>query len=592
MRVYLVWLLLFLSAATISFGQVSILEVGIKGYYSTTLPTPVRIAVAAPPAVNSVRLDFTLSGGDPDSYQPLRTDHFSQQIDVKPGESNRLEIPILIASSNKLSLAVDAIGPGGQKIGSSTIKIDPASQTPVAIMCEDRKLYDEAQSQISFGGNDEETTEKNRDLKFVTLSAPRDHWWDYGTARFVVLATPIRAWTPDERTSLEYYLRSGGAVFLLEKEADDTTWLPDYRQSRSASEPVRVGEGRLYRVPSIESKQLSSLFTGKSYQKIVGAGAPAPYDAYWGNSPLDWLRRRVGVSFDFPSLRWVLLWLTVYLLVIGIGNFTLLRRLRRLEWGWLTMTLVAVLFACGLYLASSTRRPKHMILDDIVVYRLDSRSTVALEQIALRASSPDRLQTTLSVGGDAVLDGRHSAPAKAVNADIATEITNAQRIQPGWEMRLGDPTEIQLSLLRWSFTDLDFLSFHRFPGSVSVDQDLRLKNDTGQSFREGLYLDLKKNLKYFVPGVAAGQVVDLRGISPTAAWREESPGVNRIPFPTNVPEEGPFSLKTAFYGNLGLLAEKRYFVGLSDQPVPEANLAGVGVVRQNFALTIVSLDEP
>jgi hypothetical protein len=54
-------------------------------------------------------------------------------------------------------------------------------------------------------------------------------------------------------------------------------------------------------------------------------------------------------SLELPSTGVVLVFLLLYVLVIGPINYLALRRLRRLEWAWLSIPLVVLLFSCGLY---------------------------------------------------------------------------------------------------------------------------------------------------------------------------------------------------------------------------------------------------
>jgi len=248
-------------------------------------------------------------------------------------------------------------------------------------------------------------------------------------------------------------------------------------------------------------------------------------------------------------------------------------------------------------MASSMRRPKQVTLDNVVIYSMDSESPVAYEQIGLRVASPDRIATRLSVGDDAVLDARNTVPAETKNAEIGSEITQARRMQAGWQMGLGPPAEIALSLLRWSYMDLDLQTFHVFAGPVILSPNLHLKNNTGQQFREAMYVDLARNLKYFIPGFAAGQEIDLQSITPSAVWRDvRAPngviGVREAVVDTTVPERGPFSLKAVPYFNLQWGAGRHFFVGLSAGPAPDASLTGVHFERKNVALTVVSLDQP
>ncbi len=592
-------LLLLVPPAAAAANDVRIVEIGLKGYYSSVTATPVRIQVSAPTQTRQMRLDFTVTNEDSPEYSTLRTDHFSKQVSVQPGETIELELPIVLASSNHSTLELSASDPSGVKIGTSSVTVDPAgnvtNQWFITILCQDRRLCDEAQSQISFGSSAEETTEKNKTFRFVTLAGPREQWWDYSAVRFLVVADSMRQWSPEEKSAIEYYLRSGGNLLLLEKEADDSDFLAPYRTKPLTADPLNVGQGKLYRLAGLHSKELTSLFSGSSYRELT-AGSSLTSSSFVRYSGRDWLRGRFGVSFDFPRLRWVLIWLGSYVVIVGLLNFTLLRRWRRLEWGWITTTCIAALFAGGLYIASSLHRPKQVGLDDVVIYRMDGESPVAYEQIGLRVSSPDRMATSVSVGNNAVLDAHSSVPAQTSNAEFANEITNARRVQPGWRMSLGPPAEIDLSLLRWSFVDLDLQTFRVFSGPVVLNPNLQLKNNTGQNFQEAMYLDFERNHRYMIPGLAPGQEVDLARIAPTAIWRDVVTNNGQSTVRQAVvdpgPDQGPLPLKAIPYTAFPFGTGKHFFVGMSDGPLPDTNLAGQQFVRHNVAFTIIRLDQP
>lgn len=54
-------------------------------------------------------------------------------------------------------------------------------------------------------------------------------------------------------------------------------------------------------------------------------------------------------SLDLPSTGVVLAFLLLYILIIGPINYLVLRQMRRLEWAWLSVPLVVLVFSCGLY---------------------------------------------------------------------------------------------------------------------------------------------------------------------------------------------------------------------------------------------------
>lgn len=574
-------------------SDVQISEVGLKGYFSASAPSPVTVAVKVPSGVDSIKLDFTASLKQREEITPMRVDHFSARADVKGGELAQITVPLLLPGwySDRSTLTVDVSDFAGHKIGSSSVDLNAFRQLPsenlVAIFCTEHTACDEAQSQISFSGSQDEVASKNQNFKFVALQLPREHWFEYTAAKFVVVAGAVAGWTPAQRFALEGFVRSGGTVMLLEKECSDPAFLAPYRAG-PINGLVRIGKGRLHRVGSLQSKELGPLFAGKNLQTaalpIINNFTPDP------------LRRELAVSFDFPRLRWFILWLAVYILIVGVGNFGLLRRFHRVEWGWVTTTAIAVLFAIGFYFVSSRNRPRQVTLDNIAVYWMDDKSPNAWENIGLRVSSPERQQLDISVGDDAFLASSVPVNSGVSNADIATEITREQQLEPGWEVQLGPPIQTALSLFRWSFSDLDLQTFHKFAGTVTIDQGFHLKNATGQPFREALYLDFEGNKMYEIPSLGDGEQVDLNTLEPSPIWSREHPvrgeyTVGMYTRPADASQK-PWHLKNLPYSGFDFNRARRVFVGLSDAPVPPVTIPGTSYVQHNFALTVVAMDQP
>ena len=114
-----------------------------------------------------------------------------------------------------------------------------------------------------------------------------------------------------------------------------------------------MGKGTLFRLSGLSANALGEVFAGRNLLGVL-----AQSTTFWDTSQTDWVRRRFAASFNFPRLRWMLLWLAAYIVVIGVLNFAVLRRLHRLEFGWISVCGLALLFAAGFYFSSASRRPK------------------------------------------------------------------------------------------------------------------------------------------------------------------------------------------------------------------------------------------
>ncbi|HEU5015787.1 MAG TPA: hypothetical protein VFT66_24900 [Roseiflexaceae bacterium] len=83
------------------------------------------------------------------------------------------------------------------------------------------------------------------------------------------------------------------------------------------------------------------------------------------NNPLE--RVLHSPASNLPSAGLLLVLLAIYLLAIGPANFLLLRRLGRLDWAWLTIPAVVVLFSAAFYLVGFGIRGSLSQLDQVAI---------------------------------------------------------------------------------------------------------------------------------------------------------------------------------------------------------------------------------
>ena len=291
-------------------------------------------------------------------------------------------------------------------------------------MCASDSTCKTMQSQIQFSGTIEERADKNRQAKFEIVNDPRDHWWAYSACKAIVLARPIGQFTPAQRDALEGFLRNGGRLVLLEDEIADPGFLSAYRTGPASPNAEQVGKGMLFRASGLSANRLGDHLLWD--QNLPGVILDQTYTP-WNSNQTGWLSRRFATAFDFPRLGWLLIWLAVYIVMIGVLNFAVLRRLRRLDLGWISVCGLALLFAAGFYFSSAGRRPKNFRLDNLATYYLDSRSPLAVADYSLRVSAPDRRDVLVSIADPAVFTSSNFAEDEA-NSEIWVEM-NRQGIQ-------------------------------------------------------------------------------------------------------------------------------------------------------------------
>ena len=563
--------------------------IGLSGYYSTTVPVAVQIHLPASPQPQSLRLDFTVRS----SYfygarGVVRTDHFFKTVSLPAGRVSDLEVPVLIPQTPIGEVDVTATTPDGRVVGSAKQDLKTLAQIEhlVAVYCQDDAKCASAGSQIQYHDNGVPSTAP----RVTWFRSLRQHWWSYSLARAIVLAGPLAGATENEREALEDYARAGGILVILEDDVADKDFLAPYRTGAATPAPIRVGRGHLYRLRSVASKDLAQQSFDSTFLKFASSAGYAT-----GQSSVEPLLSRVGVFFTFPRLRWLIIWLAAYLLVVGPLNFFLLRRAKKLEWGWLTTCLLALVFAASLYFSSSARRPKNYTLDNATVYSMDSRSPVAVEDLGLRISSPHRGDIAVSVNDDLVaVSPGNLSPGGPSDVELGADMTDKQRIQEGWNVDIGPPLTATTRMLRWSTQDFSFEGFRKFGGTVHWISANKLRNDTGISFREAIYLDYAGNRQYLLPHLSPGEDVDLAALPANLIWARHDVGNGVVVSPGPSfdvrPGRVPFSIDRFPYSGFQTESASHVFAGLSDEPLPGAQLQIPAIPRAKIALTIVDMD--
>ena len=574
--------------------SIRINAVGLDDYYWPNIPAPIGIHIPAQSQARSVSIEVTIKSGNFHVPRALfRTDSFAAEFHAEALKPLDVELPILIPAAERVIVSVAATDGGGQSIGRVERDLEPETgvtnqRALIAVYCPDQGQCQKTQSQIFLGGNSNEVAIKDKKLRFIVLPGLGQHWWSYAQAYAVVVAGPISDAPKEQLDALTRYVRGGGQLILLEKEAANASFLSTYRQGAPRAAGIPVGMGLLYRVPDMESGALEKIFVGDGLKPFMGV-------SFFPEQPsANVILRRVGIFFQFPRLRWLLIWLGLYIVVVGPISFFILRRLGKLEWGWMTICAVSLLFAAGLYIAGSARRPAGFTLDRVAVYRMDENSPEASEDLGLRVSSPERGSIALSVGDSVVpTDSISSGYGGAPEVDIGSDITDRPHVEPQWQVDLGLPTVIHLSMLRWSLRDLEFRGFHEFPGTVHWVSPMRLRNDTGMAYDEAIFLDRPANKQYVLPPVAAGEEIDLTGLPSQTIWKEPNdenrPSTVVVDFTPYA--HPPFHVTEIPYLGMNLGRKDDVFIGLTSA-APSAQLEIAGTNRETTVVTIVSLDRP
>jgi hypothetical protein len=565
---------LVLAASLIADSNLRIADIGLHGYSGPT--SAVRLVVQNPSAqAQTIHLRVAASN----EYNLTNT--VRTEVRLNGGEQRELELPILMPDGKTAVTADAAIA--DVVVGHDKYEGKLRQANLIVLMCASDSVCKTAQSQIQFSGTVEQRADKNRQTVFEMVNDPRDHWWAYSASRAVVLAMPTAEFTPVQRDALEGFLRSGGRLVLLEPEIADPSFLSAYRQGPVRPHGEPVGKGRLFRVSGLSANEVGDVFAGQNLQQVLG-------QIYtWNSNQTNWLNRRFATSFDFPRLRWVLIWLAFYTVMIGVVNFAVLRRFDRLEFGWISVCGLALLFAAGFYFSGASRRPKSFRLDNLATYYLDARSPLALTDYNLRVSAPERRDVLVSVADPAVFTSSNFAEEES-NGQIWAEMNRqAAQVRREYDIRLGPPSQVDLSLLKWSFRDLNLRGLHEFSGTVHFVAPNRLRNDSGQRFDEAVYIDYPANALYALPALAPGEEIQLNTMTPRPIYRKN--GDSQALILPNLDSSKQTLQEATLTGGLPLAGWGQVFAGLSDGPALPVEL-NVPHQQSVHSLIVVVLEQP
>jgi len=107
-------------------------------------------------------------------------------------------------------------------------------------------------------------------------------------------------------------------------------------------------------------------------------------------------------SLDLPSVRGLGVLLAVYIVLVGPINYVVLRWRKRLQWAWVTIPLITVVFAAGAFGLGYALRGTDLILNKIAIVELQPDGTAWLSSY-LGLFSPARQSYEIEVRGGSLL---------------------------------------------------------------------------------------------------------------------------------------------------------------------------------------------
>jgi hypothetical protein len=632
--------------------SLKIRQVGLENVYASD-NNPTLIAFdARNSTMQSMPISLVVDEVSLESDSNSVTTSITLPLLLSPGEERTFRVPLHIISqnNNKLVIYLEARDAANLVVGRAARLVGKKTDGQVlGLICSTPELCRNMQQSILLSGSPDEQTYKSQILRMIQLSDPPSEGWAYAPANTVILAAPIARLSEDQRQALELFVRNGGKLVLIEAQIADgvssnpgtnpaaarlsladlsamnrkASFLELYRIRLPFGQSLRVGSGYLVRLPSITGKEFSTYFrpvgfsqstpeeTRRQFPRDAGDWAPGDY------SQPAWLMKRLVTSFRFPTFLEILLWMIGYVLVVGVFNFIILRKMGRPEWAWFTIPAIAILASVLLYGTSARHRPRNFNLDDMVVYRMDNLSPLATADAEVRISSPRRSTVEPVIPADWIYSPPRNLSIDMFEGPLTPNFSNTVHVRG---FVFDKAWETSLTLRKWSFAELRFTGSHRFAGTIFRDALGRIHNDTGISFKQAIVVDHAD--VFLIGSFSAGEILDLAKVPRREFQKESGRSVSRLPRYPGPPfqfrkaaESGnrassedeslpmneewdrlatqPFSLLELLRGwstnGDDVFAEsKAVFFGLSDQAGFGPALQGQSPDRKSASLTIVT----
>jgi hypothetical protein len=622
---------------------VKIKEFGLGGF-SANNTTSTLVEVEARNVSNGpLSLNLSVAELNLEAEALAASETINIPVTLASGEARTFDVPLHVFPMNHGVIFVEAHDAAGRTLGRTGRRVGEKTQGMViALLCANPEVCRSLQQTILLSGKAEEQTRKSQSLRFVQIAEAPSVNWAYSPAWLTIVALPIARLSVAQRQAIEIHLHEGGTLVLVEDQladgsallsdssgpskqasaldAGDSRFLETYRAHAKEGQVISVDDGRLINFRSISSQSFADYFRPMGFS----GDTPPELRRRWANDPrneltgqrggeMEWLMRRLGTSFRFPSFLELLLWIAGYLILVGAVNFVVLRRIGRPEWGWISIPLLAILFSLILYFVSSRNHPRNFGLDEIVEYRADPSSPLALLYARVRVSSPERSRVHL------VLPAGLNYEYAQQQSDVSNEGLIAQPSGEGIRnITLGDNWETEFALRRWSFHDLYFQGHRVFAGEIYRDASGHFHNGSGIHYQQAIVVD--RDDVFILGEFPAGAVVDLGHVQRLLYTQEtgrslsNNEGYPGPPFAFHVTESGwhtseeqvrqydkerkslagqPFSLLELIRGwsPVGedvFIDTKAVFFGFSEEAPLNAALRGRSPDRKTFSLTVVT----
>ncbi|GAB4110381.1 MAG: hypothetical protein Fur005_01930 [Roseiflexaceae bacterium] len=290
-------------------------------------------------------------------------------------------------------------------------------------------------------------------------------------------------------------------------------------------------------------------------------------------------------GIGLPSPWVLLLFLVGYITVIGPINFFVLRRMRRLEWAWLSVPAIVLTFAGGLYLVGFGLRGSQSQVSQLTVVQLNEGQNEALATGFIALFSPSRSTYT-------------------INFPAATLLHETR----GWDDINGEARPVLIDESSTTMQELlvDIASVRTLvaetPLSIGSPISSNVQNG-GDPQSRGEIVNRGSAALDHVLIVRGGIFLDLGSMAPGASRSFDFANTGRnFPWAVGMPEDGLFNRKvllTSLFsgdstlydsGNGPLGGNGLYVVAWADQPTLPVTINGAQQSQSGYTLYVIRLN--
>lgn len=173
-------------------------------------------------------------------------------------------------------------------------------------------------------------------------------------------------------------------------------------------------------------------------------------------------------ALELPSIGWLAGLLAVYILMVGPVNYFILRRLRKLAWGWVTIPALTILFAASAFVFAYVVRGSDVIINKISIITLNTHAAEPVQSY-IGIFSPERTAYTLNLP-------RQSLPVPITPGGDPFRTVSASFGSTSTEIIEGDPVQVRgVQINQWSMQAFQIES--AVPESWHIESNILVDGD-------------------------------------------------------------------------------------------------------------------